>query len=54
MAGRIVSALGAAIFTPAATALASDLVPPHRKGAALAVIFGGMTVARRPASRLRP
>ncbi|MCA1243240.1 MFS transporter [Stappia stellulata] len=46
VAGRIVSALGAAIFTPAATALASDLVPPHRKGAALAVIFGGMTVAQ--------
>ncbi|SDU46286.1 MFS transporter [Stappia sp. ES.058] len=46
VAGRIVSALGAAIFTPVATALASDLVPPHRKGAALAVIFGGMTVAQ--------
>lgn len=43
--GRIIAALGAATFTPQATAVASSLVAPERRGAALAVVFGGMTVA---------
>ncbi len=44
--GRIVSAYGAAMFTPAATALATELLPPERKGLALSLIFGGMTVSQ--------
>ena len=44
-AGRIIAAMGAAAFTPQATAVASALVSPARRGAALAVVFGGMTVA---------
>lgn len=46
IAGRVVSAFGAAMFTPAATALATELLPPERKGFALSLIFGGMTVAQ--------
>lgn len=45
-AGRLVSAFGAAMFTPAATALATELLPPERKGLALSLIFGGMTVSQ--------
>ncbi|OSN02726.1 MULTISPECIES: MFS transporter [Lonsdalea] len=41
--GRIVSAFGAAMFTPTATSLAAMRMPPGRKGVALALIFGGMT-----------
>lgn len=44
--GRTVSAYGAAMFTPAATALATELLPPDRKGVALSFIFGGMTVSQ--------
>lgn len=44
--GRIISALGAATFTPAATKLATELVPEARKGFALSLIFGGMTVSQ--------
>lgn len=46
IAGRVISAFGAAMFTPAATALATELLPPGRKGFALSLIFGGMTVAQ--------
>ncbi|MVT53235.1 MFS transporter [Bradyrhizobium yuanmingense] len=45
-AGRVLSAYGAAMFTPAATALATELLPPARKGIALSLIFGGMTVSQ--------
>ncbi|AMA59832.1 MFS transporter [Bradyrhizobium sp. CCGE-LA001] len=45
-AGRAVSAYGAAMFTPAATALATELLRPARKGVALSLIFGGMTVSQ--------
>ncbi|KRR06437.1 hypothetical protein CQ12_16535 [Bradyrhizobium jicamae] len=45
-AGRVISAYGAAMFTPAATALAAELLPPARKGFALSLIFGGMTVSQ--------
>ncbi|MBB4380439.1 MFS transporter [Bradyrhizobium sp. SBR1B] len=45
-AGRVISAYGAAMFTPAATALAAELLPPARKGLALSLIFGGMTVSQ--------
>lgn len=46
VAGRVASALGAASFTPVATALASSLVNSERRGMALAIVFGGMTVAQ--------
>ncbi|OSN11790.1 hypothetical protein AU512_01570 [Lonsdalea iberica] len=46
MLGRILSALGAAMFTPTATALAAQRMPPGRKGVALALIFGGMTMSQ--------
>ncbi|WP_439366177.1 MFS transporter [Bradyrhizobium sp. DASA03005] len=45
-AGRVMSAYGAAMFTPPATALAAELLPPARKGLALSLIFGGMTVSQ--------
>ncbi|MGY8663885.1 MFS transporter [Bradyrhizobium sp. UFLA05-109] len=45
-ATRVISAYGAAMFTPAATALAAELLPPARKGFALSLIFGGMTVSQ--------
>ncbi|NOJ41575.1 MFS transporter [Bradyrhizobium australiense] len=45
-AARVISAYGAAMFTPAATALAAELLPPARKGLALSLIFGGMTVSQ--------
>ncbi|UWU75737.1 MFS transporter [Bradyrhizobium huanghuaihaiense] len=45
-AGRVIAAYGAAMFTPAATALAAELLPPARKGFALSLIFGGMTVSQ--------
>ncbi|MDA9505206.1 hypothetical protein XI09_10995 [Bradyrhizobium sp. CCBAU 11386] len=45
-AGRVISAYGAAMFTPSATALAAELLPPARKGFALSLIFGGMTVSQ--------
>ncbi|MCK1612394.1 MULTISPECIES: MFS transporter [unclassified Bradyrhizobium] len=45
-AARVISAYGAAMFTPAATALATELLPPGSKGSALSLIFGGMTVSQ--------
>lgn len=45
LAGRAVAAFGAGAFLPVATATASALVGPERRGVALSVIFGGMTVA---------
>ncbi|MEY9590915.1 DHA1 family inner membrane transport protein [Bradyrhizobium yuanmingense] len=45
-AGRVIAAYGAAMFTPTATALAAELLPPGRKGFALSLICGGMTVSQ--------
>lgn len=45
LATRVVSALGAAVFTPAATAVATILSPPERRGRAVALVFGGLTFA---------
>lgn len=42
---RILAALGAASYTPQAVAAVSELVSPERKGRALSIIYGGMTVA---------
>ena len=45
MAARLVAGFGAAMFVPAAFAVATELVPEERRGVALSVVFGGMTVA---------
>ncbi|MEV5409616.1 MFS transporter [Thermopolyspora sp. NPDC052614] len=45
MAARVVAAAGAATFTPAAGAVAAELVPPAQRGRAFAVVIGGLTVA---------
>jgi DHA1 family purine base/nucleoside efflux pump-like MFS transporter len=44
-AGRIVAALGAAAYTPAATMVATSFYPPEHRGRAVAIVFGGLTVA---------
>lgn len=43
--GRIVAALGAAAYTPAATLFATTFLPPEERGRAGAVVFGGLTFA---------
>ncbi|MGW1074426.1 MFS transporter [Streptomyces sp. NPDC002537] len=45
LAARIVTAVGAAVFTPAATAVAAELSGPERRARAVAWVFGGMTIA---------
>jgi MFS transporter, DHA1 family, purine base/nucleoside efflux pump len=45
LVGRSVAALGAAVYTPAATLVATTLHPPHERGRAVALVFGGLTVA---------
>jgi predicted MFS family arabinose efflux permease len=45
LATRVVAALGAAVYTPAATAVATVLNPPERRGRAVALVFGGLTFA---------
>ncbi len=42
---RVIAALGAAVYTPAATAVATVLNPPERRGRAVAMVFGGLTFA---------
>ncbi|MGI5128490.1 MFS transporter [Pseudonocardia sp. CA-107938] len=44
-AGRIVAALGAAAYTPAATMVATSFYPPEHRGRAVSIVFGGLTVA---------
>ncbi|MET1075661.1 MAG: MFS transporter, partial [Umezawaea sp.] len=43
MAARVVSALGAAAYTPAATLVATVLTTPEHRGRAVATVFGGLT-----------
>ncbi|MEU5028840.1 MFS transporter [Streptomyces milbemycinicus] len=45
LATRVLAAAGAALYTPTANAVATSLVPPERRGRALATVLGGMTVA---------
>ncbi|MEU1290384.1 MFS transporter [Kitasatospora sp. NPDC005856] len=45
LATRILAAAGAALYTPTASAVATTLVAPERRGRALATVLGGMTVA---------
>lgn len=42
---RVVSAVGASLFTPMATVIAADLAPEHKRAQAAAVVTGGMTLA---------
>ncbi len=44
-AARVLLACAAGIYTPNANALASVLVPPERRGRAIAIVNGGLTVA---------
>jgi MFS transporter, DHA1 family, purine base/nucleoside efflux pump len=45
LATRVVAAFGAAMYTPAATLFATALRPPEERGRAVAIVFGGLTVA---------
>ncbi|MEV7091565.1 MFS transporter [Amycolatopsis sp. NPDC051045] len=45
LVARVVTAVGAAVFTPAASAVAAELTAPERRGRAVALVFGGLTVA---------
>ena len=45
LASRVTAAIGAAVFTPAAAAVASSIAPPEARGRALSVVTGGLTVA---------
>jgi predicted MFS family arabinose efflux permease len=45
LGARVISALGAAAFTPVATAVATVLAPPDHRGRAVATVFGGLTFA---------
>lgn len=45
MAARVVMALAAGVYMPAANAVAVALVPPQRRGRAIALVTGGMTVS---------
>jgi DHA1 family inner membrane transport protein len=45
VAARVLMALGAAAVGPVASGLGAGLVAPERQGHALAVVFGGMTLA---------
>jgi DHA1 family inner membrane transport protein len=43
--GRLVAGLGAAMFSPTATAAGASLVAPESRGRALAVVIAGLTSA---------
>lgn len=45
LASRAVAGLGGAMFTPAASAVAAAMVPPDRRGRALAVVMAGLSGA---------
>ncbi|KAB8190680.1 MFS transporter [Nonomuraea phyllanthi] len=45
MATRVIAAAGAAMFTPTASAVANALTEPERRGRALALVMGGLSVS---------
>jgi predicted MFS family arabinose efflux permease len=45
MAARVLLALTAAVYVPGANALASVVVPPERRGRAIAIVNGGLSMA---------
>jgi DHA1 family inner membrane transport protein len=46
LASRVVAALGAALFTPVASAAAIGLSARHQRARALGIVFGGLTLAQ--------
>ncbi|MGM9488300.1 MFS transporter [Ideonella sp. YS5] len=45
LASRLLAALGAAMFSPTATAAGASLVPPEQRGRALAIVVAGLSSA---------
>jgi MFS transporter, DHA1 family, inner membrane transport protein len=45
LASRLVAGLGAAMFSPTATAAGASLVPPEQRGRALAIVIAGLSSA---------
>ena len=45
LASRLLAGLGAAMFSPTATATGASLVPPEQRGRALAIVIAGMSSA---------
>ncbi|MEC3954317.1 MFS transporter [Nocardia sp. CDC153] len=45
LASRVIAAAGASMYTPNATAVAAALTAPERRGRAISVVIGGLTVA---------
>lgn len=45
LASRIVAGMGAAMYSPTATAVAASLVPPAQRGRALAIVVAGLSGA---------
>ncbi|RVX46819.1 putative MFS family arabinose efflux permease [Nonomuraea polychroma] len=45
LATRVIAAIGAAMFTPTASGVANALTAPERRGRALALVIGGMSVS---------
>lgn len=43
--GRMIAALGAALYTPAASAVAAALSQPHERGQAIGLVYGGLSIA---------
>ncbi len=45
LGSRLITGLGAAMFSPTATAVGASLVPPAQRGRALAIVIAGLTSA---------
>lgn len=45
-AGRVVTALGAGLYSPTAAGVAIAAVPVERRGQALSIVYGGLTLAQ--------
>jgi DHA1 family inner membrane transport protein len=45
LASRLIAGLGAAMFSPTATAAGASLVPPEKRAHALAIVIAGLTIA---------
>ncbi len=45
LVSRLIAGLGAAMFSPTATATGASLVPPEQRGRALAIVIGGLSSA---------
>jgi MFS transporter, DHA1 family, purine base/nucleoside efflux pump len=43
--GRIIAAVGAAAYTPAATLVCTAMLPPAQRARAVGIVFGGLTLA---------